>query len=309
MTLLYGRDANGNQVPLLVDGSGIVQTSGGSTSWPGTSSQLTAGDGTAVNVGSGLSLAAGTLTAPGGWQTTYEVDFTTLTPVASYSNGTATIDGKTWTFTGLGANSSASLSAANGLRLVVNSGASAVPVSSVNLSSLGAVPLAYQVMSWARMTSTIPSNANGLTDNIIGKSTTGTTYTFIHRLWYRVNSDSGSPSNAAFFAPSAELDSQLYPSSVNSQYSTTNVNHDVRVIHLVSSNMALFYTGTWSAGWPALSSLQFRGMLNFDIAAYSSSSNALLNPSNFLWFMQAFHESGSSTNTVANLLNFRTQVK
>lgn len=75
MTLLYGRDANGNQVPLLVDGSGIVQTSGGSTSWPGTSSQLTAGDGTAVNVGSGLSLAAGTLT---GVTTAFSCDFTLL---------------------------------------------------------------------------------------------------------------------------------------------------------------------------------------------------------------------------------------
>ena len=277
MTLLYGRDANGNQVPLLVDSNGIVQTSGGSTS--------------------------------GGWQTTYEVDFTTLTPVASYSNGTATIDGKTWTFAGLDANSSASLSAANGLQMVVNSGASPVPVASVNLSSLGAVPLAYQVMSWARMTSIIPSNAIGLTDNIIGKSTTGTTYTFVHRLSYAPTSYDGSPSNATFFAPFAQLDGANYPSSLNSQYSTTNVNHDVRVIHLVSSNMALFYTGTWSAGWPALSSLQFRGMVNLNIAAYSSSSNALLNPSDFLWFMQAFHQSSSSTNTVANLLNFRTQVK
>lgn len=76
MTLLYGRDANGNQVPLLVDGSGIVQTSGGGgASWPGTSSQLTAGDGTAVNVGSGLSLAAGTLT---GVTTAFSCDFTLL---------------------------------------------------------------------------------------------------------------------------------------------------------------------------------------------------------------------------------------
>jgi len=274
----------------------IITTDAGGKLTPGT-------------VGNGLSLSGGQLT--GGWQTTYEVDFTTLAPVVSYSNGTATIDGKTWTFAGLGATSSASLSVANGLELVVNSGASAVPVASVNLSSLGAAPLPYEVMTWARMTSVIPSNANGLTDNIIGKSTTGTTYTFIHRLWYRVSSSGGSPSNAAFFAPSAELDSQLYPSfaGVNSQYSTTNVNHDVRVIHFVSSNMALFYTGTWSAGWPALSSLQFRGMINFNITAYSSSSNALLNPSDFLWFMQAFHESGSSTNTVANLLNFRTQVK
>jgi len=77
MTLLYGRDASGNQVPLLVDGSGIVQTSGGGgASWPGTSSQLTAGDGTAVNVGSGLSLAAGTLTA--GVTTAFDCDFTLL---------------------------------------------------------------------------------------------------------------------------------------------------------------------------------------------------------------------------------------
>lgn len=277
MTLLYGRDASGNQVPLLVDGSGIVQTSGG---------------------GGG-----------GGWQTTYEVDFTTLTPVASYSNGTATIDGKTWTFAGLGASSSASLSAANGLRLVVNSGASAVPAASVNLSSLGAVPLPYQVMTWARMTSVIPSNVYGLTDDIIGKTTTAGIYSFVDRLAYTSGSIFGSPSNSAFFAPLGVVQSTNYPSSILSQYSTTNVNHNVRVIHFVSSNMALFYTGAWSAGWPALSSLQFRGMINFNIPAYSSSSDALLNPSDFLWFMQAFHESGSSTNTVANLLNFRTQVK
>jgi len=77
MTLLYGRDANGNQVPLLVDGSGIVQTSGGGgASWPGTSSQLTSGSGTAVTVGSGLSLSAGTLTA--GVTTAFDCDFTLL---------------------------------------------------------------------------------------------------------------------------------------------------------------------------------------------------------------------------------------
>ena len=75
MTILYGRDANGNQVPLLVDGNGIVQTSGGSTSWPGTSSQLTSGSGTAVNVGSGLSLSAGTLTTSA---TVFDCDFTLL---------------------------------------------------------------------------------------------------------------------------------------------------------------------------------------------------------------------------------------
>lgn len=63
MTLLYGKDANGNQVPLLVSANGTVQTSG---LWSGTASQLTAGNGSAVTVGSGLTLAAGTLTASGG---------------------------------------------------------------------------------------------------------------------------------------------------------------------------------------------------------------------------------------------------
>lgn len=98
MTLLYGRDANGNQVPLLVDGNGIVQTSGGGgASWPGTSSQLTAGDGTAVNVGSGLSLAATVLTASGGPKTVYEVDFSSLSNQV-YTNGQSyTIAGASWT--------------------------------------------------------------------------------------------------------------------------------------------------------------------------------------------------------------------
>jgi hypothetical protein len=31
MTLLYGKDSNGNQVPLLVDATGVVQTTGGGT--------------------------------------------------------------------------------------------------------------------------------------------------------------------------------------------------------------------------------------------------------------------------------------
>lgn len=64
----------------------------------GTSSQLIAGDGTAVNVGSGLSLSAGALTASGGGpKTVYEVDFSTLANQV-YTNGqTYTIAGASWT--------------------------------------------------------------------------------------------------------------------------------------------------------------------------------------------------------------------
>lgn len=94
MTLLYGKDANGNQVPLLVSANGTVQTSG---LWSGTSSQLTAGDGSAVNVGSGLTLAGGTLTGGGG-ETVFDVNFATLSDsTQTLSNGNVVIGGVTYT--------------------------------------------------------------------------------------------------------------------------------------------------------------------------------------------------------------------
>jgi hypothetical protein len=62
----------------------------------GTSSQLAAGDGSAVSVGSGMTLAGGTLSASGGGpQTVFEVDFADL-PNTTYTNGQAiTIVGST----------------------------------------------------------------------------------------------------------------------------------------------------------------------------------------------------------------------
>lgn len=141
MTLLYGRDANGNQVPLLVDGNGIVQTSGGSTSWPGTSSQLTAGDGTAVTVGSGLSLAGATLTASGGGPVTvFEVDFSSL-PNQVLTNGlTYTIGGASWTVSdnvpasntlqivnGTGLTYTAPTAAGGGFQMYTNFGSLGIP--------------------------------------------------------------------------------------------------------------------------------------------------------------------------------------
>lgn len=95
MTLLYGKDANGNQVPLLVSANGTVQTSG---LWPGTSSQLTAGDGSAVTVGSGLTLAGGTLSASGGSETVFDVNFAALSDsTQTLSNGNVVIGGVTYT--------------------------------------------------------------------------------------------------------------------------------------------------------------------------------------------------------------------
>jgi hypothetical protein len=120
MTLLYGKDANGNQVPLLVSANGTVQTSG---LWSGTSSQLTAGDGSAVTVGSGLTLAGGTLSASsgGGWTTAYSVDFkaqpTDAGPWGTVGTTTTrTIDGKTWSVINGGTNLGASLTNGVGLR-------------------------------------------------------------------------------------------------------------------------------------------------------------------------------------------------
>jgi hypothetical protein len=68
----------------------------GTAAWPSTSSVLLAGDGTAVTVGSGLTLAAGTLTAA----TVFDCDFTLL---ANQSLTTATVltdqSGRSLTFT------------------------------------------------------------------------------------------------------------------------------------------------------------------------------------------------------------------
>jgi hypothetical protein len=95
MTLLYGKDANGNQVPLLVSANGTVQTSG---LWSGTSSQLTAGDGSAVTVGSGLTLSSGTLTSSGGSETVFDVNFAALSDsTQTLSNGNVVIGGVTYT--------------------------------------------------------------------------------------------------------------------------------------------------------------------------------------------------------------------
>ena len=166
MTLLYGRDASGNQVPLLVDGSGIVQTSGGGgASWPGTSSQLTAGDGTAVNVGSGLSLVAGTLTAPGGWTTAYSVDFTSLPTDAGpwgtvSTTTTRSIDGKTWSVINGGTNLGASLTQGTGLQFApaANSGNCwlIIPLSSL----ITTVPKQFRAIARMNLASNTDSTAS-----------------------------------------------------------------------------------------------------------------------------------------------------
>ena len=281
MTLLYGRDARGNQVPLLVEGSGIVQTSGG---------------------GGG-----------GGWQTTYEVDFTTLTPVASYSNGTATIDGKTWTFAGLGATSSASLSAANGLRLVCNSGSTIWSRAYAPFSQFGAFPGPDKILVWSRVNSSI-SLGNGYSnaDTAIGTPISSGwlySYGFIDRIGYLPSGGGGGPAAQLFFAPRGHLDGTNYPSSDNSQYSTTNTSHDVRVIEYVASNIAHVWTGAWSAGWPSYSSLQFRGLVMFNINSYSNASAGLLaNPNGISYIYTVVHENLSVSNSMASLLNFRVQV-
>lgn len=314
MTLLYGKDSNGNQVPLLVDASGVVQTTGGGTTWPGTSSQLTAGDGTAVTVGSGLSLAGATLTAPGGWQTTYEVDFTTLTPVASYSNGTATIDGKTWTFASLSANALASLSVADGLKLTANSGTTSYPQMDVNLSSFSAMPGRDGILIWARLTPTI--STSGGTESNANMSVTyagGSSTTIVprFRLGWLPSGSAGAPSGKSWNAFGL-MANTLYPSSGNelSSYTTTNTSHDVWVIRVVSANIAEIYTGTWSAGWPAFSSLQFRNyfMINA-IAPPGAASSPFGNPNDATLQFYVGAAGATSANTVAKLLNLRVQVK
>jgi len=270
-------------------------------------------------VGSGLSLAAGTLT--GGWQTTYEVDFTTLTPVASYSNGTATIDGKTWTFAGLGANNSASLSS-NGLQLVTNAGGGASSASAfqVLLSSFGAVPGQDQVLVWGRVQATLSTTFNGSGNNNIDfaiATDVNLAYALWLRYWRTNSAGSGDIVNENNFIPLGLLTSTVYPSgsTIYAGRTTSNSSHDVWVLKYVTANLMEIYTGSWSSGWPAFSSLQMRGYIMINAAAAfpggsgSNVSSPIPNPNLLNFVMRCERNSTTTTDTVSKLLNLRVQVK
>ncbi len=277
----------------------------------GTSSDLLAGDGTVVTLGSGLTLSGGTLTGGGGgWQTTYEVDFTTLTPVASYSNGTATIDGKTWTFASLGANKTASLSAANGLQLFANTN-SGNPTNKaiVELSQLGCVPFQNQALIWVRADRTVATSGTGdsLADIATGNDSLSTACPWL-RFMYANSPGAGGVSGTAFY-PFANLNGTNYPSLAYSGYTTSNTNHDVSVLQMISANLGQIWTGSWSSGWPLFSALQFRGytMINASVEP-GGASLTLPNPNAYkLNFGVA--SNGTAGSATMNIKNLRVQVK
>jgi len=282
----------------------IITTDAGGKLTPGT-------------VGNGLSLSGGQLT--GGWQTTYEVDFTTLTPVASYSNGTATIDGKTWTLVGISANSSSSLSATDGLSIVANAGTNSYGQWRVPLSSMGALPGRDQVLLWGRFQPTI-SGGSSFTSNVdfafanpVGTSDTWCPWL---RLIRSTTAGEGLISDVNNFVPLAILQGQIYPTSTRYQGRTTsNTNHDVWVLKYVTSNLGELWTGLWSNGWPDFSSLQMRGFIMFNIPVVNpggSGSNISLplpDPNQTELLLVAESSGGTSINTVLRLLNLRVQVK
>jgi hypothetical protein len=255
--------------------------------------------------------------APPGWQTTYEVDFTTLTPVASYSNGTATIDGKTWTFSNLSANSSASLNATDGLKIVANAGSNAYGNARVPLSSMGAMPGQNQVLLWGRFAPTI-SGGSSHTSNVDFAVTNNSYTTFCP--WLRLIRTTFAGSDLIYdtnnFVPLGNLNGQTYPtSSLYQGRTTSNTNHDVWVMKYVTSNLGEIWTGLWSSGWPEFSSLQMRGfiMLNTTVANPGGSGSNIFSPiadpnqTNMMIGAESF--GGTTVNTVLKFLNLRVQVK
>lgn len=255
MTLLYGRDASGNQVPLLVDGSGIVQTSGGSTSWPGTSSQLTSGSGTAVTVGSGLSLSGGTLTAPNP-VTLWEADFTTGQTAQTWTAGSTyavvgTIGGNlNWKHQGT--SEPLTVAMINGSGLEMTYGAGSTPASSVNLA-LSQLGLGYtstrpwRIWLYVTTSGTITS---GRDNQQISLDMDGT----------GASNSNAFPTNQASalfrtFANTGNSDivvsgmGSVGPSVLNSVFYS-----DV-IVFTIANGVATTSIGTWSAGFPATTAL------------------------------------------------------
>ena len=241
MTLLYGRDANGNQVPLLVDGSGIVQTSGGGgASWPGTSSQLTAGDGTAVNVGSGLSLSAGTLT---GVTTAFSCDFTLLANL-SITGSTVITDqsSRSLTFTpSFAGTASAAIVNGSGLGLTTASNGARSRIFSL-FSGFNRSPFfghGYRIwMRWANYTP-LASTANLYTGMYV-ETSAGANNSLVEN--YRQNTYNFYNNTG----PDGTY-SIVFPNAVS--------NYNVLVLEQTAGMMTT-YLGTSASGFPSYSSLR-----------------------------------------------------
>lgn len=242
MTLLYGRDASGNQVPLLVDGSGIVQTSGGGgASWPGTSSQLTAGDGTAVTVGSGLSLAAGTLTA--GVTTAFDCDFTSLANL-SITGSTVITDqsSRSLTFTpSFAGTASAAIVNGSGLGLTTASNGARSRIFSL-FSGFSRSPFfghGYRIwMRWA---------------NYTPLASTGNLYTGMY-----IEPSAGANNNLVdnFRQNTISLYSNTAPEGTYNLFFPTPIsNYNVLVLEQTAGMMTT-YLGTSASGFPSYSSLR-----------------------------------------------------
>lgn len=122
----------------------------GTATWPGTSANLLAADGSLVTAGSGLTLSSGTLTASGGWTTAYSVNFKSLaSDPGPWGTGTRVVDGKTWTIINGGTNLGVSLT--NGVGLQFQPGASSGNCYfQINIGSLVS-PVTKQLRAIVRM--------------------------------------------------------------------------------------------------------------------------------------------------------------
>ena len=243
MTLLYGRDASGNQVPLLVDGSGIVQTSGGGgASWPGTSSQLTAGDGTAVNVGSGLSLAAGTLTA-GGYSTVWDVDWKTVTPT-TFTTSPSTIVVNGVDVTAQKTNAAATLEiSANGFDLSGQSSGNAYI--EIDLSDLSIFFNRGGYRIWSMWDSSLASWTNG---SSISRYYTGVRESLFG---YQLASTTRLSGNTR------DLRTQNPLSTNDSTTNATSANFDTEIFELSPDGIMSVYLGASVGGaWPTFANMR-----------------------------------------------------
>lgn len=287
MTLLYGKDANGNQVPLLVSANGTVQTSG---LWSGTSSQLTAGDGSPVNVGSGLTLAGDTLTSSGGapsFSTVWDVDWKAQTPATFTTTlSTATISGVTCSFqlgVGSGGTGTYTLSAANGLRAThTNASGYAQGLFWVDLTALGLF-LNKSVTRWWTLwdtTTGVAWSTPGPNDEAMIGGTSAIAYSYISGAirGFNIRVNTGGFLSSGSISSAATQAADVYVTELNPEL-----------------NMWTLYTGTSVAGnWPAASTLNKTLVSTLSSGYYANGSTALFLGNGYFYnILQMFVNGGA----------------
>lgn len=253
--------------------------------WPGSSSQLAAGDGSAVTVSPASALSGGVFTL-GSWTPVYTLDFTAQTTQNIKTGGdtTYTVDGKTWTANGTANTSAASITNGTGLTATMSNTSSFnfyIAASQI-LSDFGPGARQIGVLVYGSLSPTSSATTQYLVSLAGVNPVTWTMY------YEQVVT--GASSAIATFG----IDSNVLPGTASS---TSNLTENVFGYLLPGMGEMNLVTGTYSSGFPAVSSLRTRKML--PAAAPTGLPSDTYKPSDWVYAIRCLGVSGTAATVKA----------